>query len=119
AIHFPAPDPNRRFAIREIAPRHGDFAMAGLAASATAIGGRLRDVRLVFFAIGDRPTRAFTAERHLDANLPDGRQAAIEALDADLEFRSDPRLDAGHRRTLCRTLLARVLADLNGESPHA
>ena len=41
AIELPKPRPGQRFAIREVAVRHGDFALAGLCAAATLNEGKL------------------------------------------------------------------------------
>ena len=59
AIRVPVPRSGARFGFAELARRHGDYALVGLAAAATLDGGRLGDVRLAFFGVGDaRPVRA-------------------------------------------------------------
>src|SRR6476660_555188 len=45
----------------EFARRHGDYAIAGLAAQAMVRGDVFADLRLAFFAVGDRPVLARTA----------------------------------------------------------
>src|SRR4029078_10647253 len=49
AIRVPAADKNTRVGFAELARRHGDYAMVGLAANAEADGKGLKDVRLAFF----------------------------------------------------------------------
>ena len=46
----------------EFARRHGDYAIAGLAAQAVMSGDVFADLRLAFFAVGDRPVLAKAAK---------------------------------------------------------
>src|SRR6185437_1655517 len=54
-VRLPAATKNTRTGFAELARRHGDYAMVGLAASARADGKRLSDVRLAYFGVGDIP----------------------------------------------------------------
>src|SRR5207302_8872194 len=65
AIRFPAADANTRIGFAELARRHGDYAIVGLAAMATANGKRLSDVRLCYFGVGVTPVRVRSAEAAL------------------------------------------------------
>jgi len=47
-----------RWGFDELARRHGDFALAGLAAGAAVTAGAIAQPRLVFFGVGTRPVRA-------------------------------------------------------------
>ena len=47
----------------EFARRHGDYAIVGLAAQAIVEGDRFTDLRLAFFAVGDRPVLARAAHK--------------------------------------------------------
>jgi carbon-monoxide dehydrogenase medium subunit len=47
-----------RWGFDELARRHGDFALAGLAAGSRSDAGVLAELRLVFFGVGTRPVRA-------------------------------------------------------------
>src|SRR4029077_12888638 len=49
AVRIPIADKNTRVGFAELARRHGDYAIVGLAASARAEGKGLADVRLAFF----------------------------------------------------------------------
>src|SRR5262245_32108310 len=51
AVRFPAAGANTRTGFAELARRHGDYAMVGLAAVAKADGKKLSDVRLVYFGV--------------------------------------------------------------------
>src|ERR1700726_1320878 len=62
AVELPAPKNAAHF-FHEFARRHGDYAIAGLAAQATVEGDVIADLRLAFFAVGDRPILAKAAEK--------------------------------------------------------
>jgi aerobic carbon-monoxide dehydrogenase medium subunit len=114
ALHVPAARPSQRFGFAEIARRHGDYALIGLAARAEAEDGRLGGVRLVFFSAGPVPVRARGAE----AAFAEGRlDDAVAALAEDLDPPGDPETSSGTRRYLAGVLLRRVAADLQGEKP--
>ena len=58
AVELPvAPKQSSHF-FHEFARRHGDYAIVGLAAQAVIHDGRFADLRLGFFAVGDRPLLA-------------------------------------------------------------
>jgi carbon-monoxide dehydrogenase medium subunit len=85
AIRVPAADKDTRVGFAELARRHGDYAMVGLAASARADGKGLKEVRLAFFGVGATPLRAKKAEAALTGGQIDSSQvdAAVNALDLD------------------------------------
>ena len=113
AIRIAVPRSGARFGFAELARRHGDYALVGLAAAATADGGRLGDVRLAFFGVGDRATRARRAEAALEAGDLD---AAVAALQHDLSPPSDVHASAATRRHLAGVLLRRVAAQLDSST---
>ena len=78
AVRVPAADKATRVGFAELARRHGDYAMVGLAASARADGQGLEDVRLAYFGVGATPVRAKKAEAALAGGDID---AAVAALD--------------------------------------
>ncbi|KDM67090.1 xanthine dehydrogenase family protein subunit M [Acidiphilium sp. JA12-A1] len=102
--------PGRRHGFAELARRHGDYALVGLAA---AMEGRI--VRLGFFAVGHAALRAPAAERALaDGALADGAagiEAACAALAEDLPPHADPEISAPVRLHLARVLLRRVMKE--------
>ena len=66
----------------EFARRHGDYAIVGLAAQAIVKADRFADLRLGFFAVGDRPLLAEAAGKLVDvAVTPAVLSAASFALD--------------------------------------
>lgn len=109
AVHVPAASKDHRYGFAELARRHGDYAIAGLAATARVQSGTWQDVRLAFFGVADRPLRAAAAEKALTGAAPDQQRldAAVAAL--NLPFTSDVQADAATRRHLAGVLLRRVV----------
>jgi aerobic carbon-monoxide dehydrogenase medium subunit len=103
-----------RWGFEELARRHGDFALAGLAAGAQIAAGVVAEVRLVFFGVGTRPVRARRAEAALAGRRADAETlaAAGRALDGDLDPPGDVHGSPALRRHLARVLLARVVGRL-------
>ncbi|QFS82818.1 6-hydroxypseudooxynicotine dehydrogenase complex subunit alpha [Roseivivax sp. THAF40] len=106
AIHVPAAPSGRRFAFYELARRHGDYAMAGVAIAGT--GDALEDPRIAFFSVSDRALRARGAEAALAAGDVEG---AIAALD-EIDFAGDLNADAKTKRHLAGVVLKRALGRL-------
>ena len=106
-----------RSAIAELARRHGDYAMVGLAAHARLDGKTLADPRLVFFGVGARPMQAPAAGAALEGSEVDDAtvQAAQKALADGLEPIGDLQASAATKLHLARVLLARVLRQLAAE----
>src|SRR5262245_65282301 len=85
-IAIPRAAPGWRWGFDELARRHGDFALAGLAAGARVEGCAIVEARLVFFGVGTTPVRARRAEAALVGRRgSDALPGAGEALDADLD----------------------------------
>ncbi len=104
AIRVPAPSKDMRFGFGELARRHGDFAMAGLAACFDG-----KSARLAFFGVGSTPMRAKKAE----AALAKGSlEEAVAALDRDLDPPDDIHSSGKVKRHLAGVLLRRVAAEL-------
>ena len=107
AIRVPSANKDTRIGFAELARRHGDYAIVGLAASARRNGKGLADVRLAYFGVGNTPVRARKAE----AALADGNiDAAIGAL--DLVPNDDVQATAATKRHLAGVLLRRVAKQL-------
>ncbi len=107
AIRVPAAGKETRIGFAELARRHGDYAIVGLAASARANGKGLKDVRLAFFGVGTTPVRAKKSE----AAFADGNiDAAVAAL--DLEPSDDVQASAAAKKHLAGVLLRRVAKQL-------
>jgi aerobic carbon-monoxide dehydrogenase medium subunit len=112
-IRFPAPPPGAGWAFGEIARRHGDYALAGVAATvALDDRGACGSARLVLFSVGDRPVRAARAEAALLGGPPSVaafREAAHAAAHTDIEPHGDIHASAAYRRQLVEVLLRRLL----------
>ncbi len=110
AAEFPLPKPGYASAFGELARRHGDYAMVGVAAHGSRKGGKFSDMRVAFFGVGDRPQRASGFERALEGqSAVDG---ALAKLDADLEPRADLHASAAMKLHLAKVLAGRVLGEL-------
>ena len=107
AVRIPAADNSTRVGFAELARRHGDYAMVGLAATARAQGKGVADVRLAYFGIGSTPVRAKKAEAALAAGNID---AAVNAL--DLEPPDDVQATSKVKKHLAGVLLRRVAKQL-------
>ena len=115
SIRVPAASANTRVGFAEFARRHGDYAMAGLAACARADGKRLDDVRLVYFGVGSKPQRARHAEAALAGN--GDIDAAVGALGQDLDPPDDVQASGAVKRHLAGVLLRRVARQLMEARP--
>jgi carbon-monoxide dehydrogenase medium subunit len=109
AIRLPAATVDNRIGFAELARRHGDYAMAGLAACARADGKGLQDVRLAYFGVGATPLRARNAETALAGGDVD---AAVKALDQDLDPADDVQATGAVKKHLAGVLLRRVARQL-------
>lgn len=109
AIRLPAAGRNSRVGFAELARRHGDYALVGLAAAATASGKALAGLRLVYFGVGATAVRAHKAEAALEAGTID---QAVKALDADLSPTGDIHADGAVKKHLAGVLLRRVAKQL-------
>ncbi len=106
-VVLPPLPPRSGWAFDEIARRHGDFAMAGVAVRvALDDAGRCAQARIAFLSVGGRPVRAGAAETLLVGELPSPglvRSAAREAA-AGLEPPTDIHATGDYRRHLAAHL---------------
>jgi carbon-monoxide dehydrogenase medium subunit len=107
AIRVPTATGDTRTGFAELARRHGDYAIVGLAASARADGKGLSDVRLAYFGVGATPQRAKKSESALAAG---DVEAAVAALDLDPP--DDVQATAAVKKHLAGVLLRRVAKQL-------
>ncbi len=97
----------------EVARRHGDFALVGVAALVTVRAGVVQHARVALFGAGATPVRARRAEAALTGQRPsDGviGEAAAQAA-AEIAPDSDLHATAAYRRRAARTLVTRALTD--------
>jgi carbon-monoxide dehydrogenase medium subunit len=101
------------FAFEEVSRRHGDFALAGVAASVTRdSNGVCTGARIALFGVADRPVLALTASNALVGTRPTAariRDAAEASARADFEPTSDIHASSDYRRHLAAALTARAV----------
>ena len=114
AAEIPVARPDSRQVFAELARRHGDYALVGVAFHATTRDGLFSGARLVYLAAGDRPVVAQIAGAALEGrpNSPEAREAAVRALERDLDPPEDFNASAEMRLHLARVLTRRVLEGL-------
>jgi aerobic carbon-monoxide dehydrogenase medium subunit len=98
---------------QEFARRHGDFAIAGVAAHATVERDTFSDLRMGFFGVGDRPVLAMAASRLLKIPVaPALVSIACDEFGAELDPQEDQQASSAMRRHLAKILFARCVAAL-------
>jgi CO/xanthine dehydrogenase FAD-binding subunit len=110
-IVVPKSPPRTGSAFVEIARRHGDFALAGVAVQITRDGDRIVDVRMAACGVGPGPVRLSAAEDIvMRQGLDDAtaKRAAREAA-AAVDPSNDVHASASYRRHLTGILTARAL----------
>jgi aerobic carbon-monoxide dehydrogenase medium subunit len=113
AVELPVPPKDSTHFFHEFARRHGDYAIVGLAAQALVRDGRFADLRLGFFAVGDRPLLALSAGKLVDvAVTPTALSEAFSALDQELDPLEDQQATPAMRRHLAKVLLGRCVSSL-------
>ncbi|MGE0255975.1 MAG: xanthine dehydrogenase family protein subunit M [Alphaproteobacteria bacterium] len=116
AAEIPKPAADAKCGFMELARRHGDYAIVGLAVQGRVAGGSFRDMRLAFFGAGDRPMLAAASGKALEGK-PFG-DAAVEAAQSALAGELDPMADLNGspamKLHLARVLTRRVLAAMAG-----
>ncbi len=113
AVEVPVASSGSTFFFQEYARRHGDYAIVGLAAHAVVAAGQFADLRLGFFAVGDRPVLASAAGKLINASItPALLREAETTLAGELDPQEDQQATAAMRRYLATVLLRRCVARL-------
>jgi CO/xanthine dehydrogenase FAD-binding subunit len=110
-VRFPAAGRGAGISFQEVARRHGDFAIVGLAASLTLSEGAISDARLAFAGLSDVPVRAVDAEDLLVGQEPSAElfdEAARRATD-DIDPPADLNGSSDYRRKVAAALVRRGL----------
>ena len=101
-------------AFTEIARRHGDFALVGVAVRVGVnSAGNCSVAEIALLSVGDGPVRAATAAQALIDEQPDAKrlaEVANIAAEKDIDPPSDIHASAAYRRQLARVLVRRALA---------
>jgi len=110
-VRFPAAARGTGTSFEEVARRHGDFAIVGLATSLTLSEGTITDARLAFAGMSDVPVRAGDAEDLLAGERPSAElfdEAARRATD-DMDPPADLHGSADYRKKAAAALVRRGL----------
>ena len=100
AIRWPVAQPGDGYAFEEVARRHGDFALCGVAVQVRRDAG----ARVGLLGVAPAPVVHDVAE-----SLPEGIDAVAERLAEQVDPPSDMHASAGYRRRLVAVLVARGL----------
>ena len=117
-VRFPAAAPGTGVSFQEVARRHGDYAIAGLAASLTLSGGAISDARLAFAGLSDVPVRAASAEDLLAGEGPSAElfdEAARRATE-DIDPPADLHGSSDYRKKVAAALVRRGLRAAAGNA---
>ena len=116
ACELPLRQPADVFVFDELARRHGDYAIVGLALAAQRGGGGggvgMQRVRLAFLGVGATPLRAVRTEAALEGRALNSAMldAAMSTLAAELNPMPDLTNSAATKRHLAGVLTRRALA---------
>jgi carbon-monoxide dehydrogenase medium subunit len=112
-VELPPMPANAGHGFVEVARRHGDYALMGVAAVvALDAAGECSHVRLAYVNAGGTPLRGRSAERLLVGRRPDQeafRAAAEVAAESDIDPVGDVHATPAYRRHLARVLTVRAL----------
>jgi carbon-monoxide dehydrogenase medium subunit len=126
-LRFPRPHSSLRWGFTEIARRHGDFALVGVAAATTAgVGAGLAEPRVVISGVDSAPLRAKRLEDWLGASelgdSLDFREIGPLVVDDVRDATSDIHATASYRRevagVLARRAVESMLAEPGGANGH-
>ena len=110
-VRFPAARPGTGVSFQEVARRHGDFAIVGLAVSLALSGGVISDARLAFAGLSDVPLRASAAEDLLVGERPSAElfDAAAQRATDDVDPPDDLHGSSDYRKTVAAATVRRGL----------
>ena len=110
-VRFPAAGQGTGVSFQEVARRHGDFAMVGLAVSLGLSGGMISDARLAFAGVSDVPVRAAAAEDLLVGERPSAElfEEAARRATGDIDPPADLHGSSDYRKTVAAAIVRRGL----------
>jgi CO/xanthine dehydrogenase FAD-binding subunit len=112
AIVLPKLPSHTGWGFEEVARRHGDFALAAVAATVTVSDGAIVQARLALTGVGPTALRAAEAEALLTGRAlePDLTGRVIDAVRAAIAPETDLHASSDYRRHLAGVLTGRALA---------
>lgn len=110
-LELPAPPPGSGSSVVEVARRHGDFALVGVAATLTLEDGTISRARIAMINVAERPVRAEQAEQALLGSKPEaGVLAEAAALAAsEIDPPGDLHATPAYRRKVAGVCVRRAL----------
>ncbi|PYP73835.1 MAG: molybdopterin dehydrogenase [Gemmatimonadetes bacterium] len=112
-VTVPRAAPRSGSAFAEVARRHGDYALAGVAVRVTVDdAGRCREARIALLSVGDGPVLARKAAKAITGESPTPeaiREAADVAAAKDIDPPGDIHASPAYRRQLVAVLVRRTL----------
>jgi carbon-monoxide dehydrogenase medium subunit len=114
AVEIPTLADGYKSAFEELARRHGDYAMTGLAAHGLIDGDKVSDLRLAFFAVGGTPVLAKSGAAAAEGkSVGDEMISAVQsALEKDLDPFDDLSCSAAVKMLYAKELTSRTLKAL-------
>jgi len=111
ACEIPVAQANQKMSFTELARRHGDYAVVGLAATATMLGNKMSNVRLAWIGVGSTPMRSPQAEQALNDQPLNAQSVAqaVEVLRSEIAPLPDLTHSEAAKRQLAGVLLKRAL----------
>lgn len=110
-VRFPIWSGKCGFVVEEVARRHGDFALVGVAAAVQVDGSKVTKAAIALFGVGGTPVRASEAEQALIAG---GTAADLEAVGKlaamNLAPSDDVHASGDYRKSVAATIVARAIA---------
>jgi carbon-monoxide dehydrogenase medium subunit len=115
AVELPIAQGNSVHFFQEFARRHGDYALAGIAAQATIESSVISSLRMAFFGVADRPVLARAAARLVNVSMtPSLITDAAVAFAEELDPPEDQQASSSMRRHLAKVLFLRCAEALVG-----
>lgn len=112
-ISVPMQSKKSGYAFMEVARRHGDFALAGVAAVVSLDSkSQCKDARIVLMSVGNGPVQAQQAQQALIGQKPTEKainEASTLAAEKDIDPPGDMHASVDYRRHLAKVLTERVL----------
>ena len=111
AIEIPIAKHTQRFGFRELARRHGDYAMAGVCAVSDWSSNNLIDLRLAYLNVGPGPVLAEQTASGICRNWGQNYDAVLEGLGSELDPTDDLNATSDMRTHLAKVLTRRLLEE--------
>jgi 2-furoyl-CoA dehydrogenase FAD binding subunit len=116
-VRFPTAGAGEGFGFAEIARRHGDFALAGVAVRVRTVSGGLRDATLAAFGVSDRPVVRDVTDLLSSGVTEADLRPATDALAGEVvDTAGDAHGSTAYRARLLGVLAARELARAHSEA---